>query len=75
MSRYLRSICLILALSVPAPSAGAGDPLDSLDKGPRVGQPIPHSLAVRDHDGQPQDFESLARRRGLILLFSRSLDW
>ncbi len=73
MSRLLCS--MVLALALVAPRAPAANPLDTLDKGPGVGRTIPHSLAVRDHDNRRQDFKSLARRRGLILLFSRSLDW
>ena len=73
MSRF--PLFVLLALALVAPRPAAANPLDTLDKGPRVGQPIPHSLAVRDHADRRQDFKSLAGRRGLILLFSRSLDW
>ena len=34
--------------------------------------PIPHSLKARDRNKRYQEFNSLARRRGLIVLFSRS---
>ena len=73
MSRFLWTI--FLALTLAAPRADAADGFDTLDKGPRVGQTIPHSLAARDQNDQYRDFKSLARRRGLIVLFSRSLDW
>ncbi len=53
----------------------AADKYDQLDKGPKVGTTIPHMLKSVDHQNQHQDFKSLARRRGLIILFSRSLDW
>ena len=73
MSRFLCSIFLVITLTtVPA---GAAERHDTLDNDPRVGEKIPHSLAVRDQHNQHQDFKSLARRRGLILMFSRSLDW
>ncbi len=72
MSRF--SCAIVVALAVAVPGAAA-DPLDTLDKGPRVGETIPHSLAARDQNDRHRDFKSLARRRGLILLFSRSLDW
>ena len=73
MSRFLCTIFLALALA--APPAGAADRYDTLAKGPRVGETIPHSLGANDQNGQHQDFQSLARRRGLLVLFSRSLAW
>ncbi len=73
----MRSIWLVLAVAVPLAGAGAAAAgrLDSLAMGPKVGATIPHSLGVRDQNDQYRNFKSLARRRGLILLFSRSLDW
>lgn len=73
----LRSMWLVLAVAVPlaAAEAAAAGRLDSLDMGPKVGATIPDSLKVRDQNDQYRDFRSLARKRGLILLFSRSLDW
>ena len=73
MSRF--SSAIFLALVLVAAPAGAADRYDMLPKGPRVGVAIPHTLAANDQNGQHRDFKSLARRRGLILLFSRSLDW
>ena len=73
MTRAICAIFLVFALA--APTAGAADRHDSLAKGPRVGDKIPHTLAARDQDNKHQDFKSLARRRGLVLMFSRSLDW
>ncbi len=73
MSRFL--CFFILALAVSIPQGGAASRHDTLDKGPRVGETIPHTPAVRDQDNKRRDIKSLARRRGLILLFSRSLDW
>lgn len=65
-----------LALSGPMSGPGfAASQYDQLDKGPKVGTTIPHMLKTVDHRDQHQDFKSLARRRGLIILFSRSLDW
>ena len=73
MSRLLNAI--VVALVLAAAPAGAAERDDTLARGPAVGRTIPHSLASRDQDSQYQDFKSLARRRGLILMFSRSLDW
>ncbi len=75
-SIFLRSIWLALMLVVAVPpAAAAAGRLDELNVGPKVGAALPHSLNVRDHNNRYQEFKSLARRRGLIVLFSRSLDW
>jgi Peroxiredoxin len=42
--------------------------------GVKVGDTIP-SIATVDQFGQPQTFESLRGKHGLLLLFSRSADW
>lgn len=65
----------MVLIAVAAPRAYAAGEHDTLGKGPPVGTTIPHSLAVPDQNNQHRDFKSLARRRGLILMFSRSLDW
>jgi len=54
--------------------AGASQ-YDTLKAGPPVGAKIPHDLKTVDHQNQHQDFKSLAHARGLVILFSRSLDW
>jgi len=48
---------------------------DTLKAGSAVGAKIPHDLKTVDHQNQHQDFKSLAHARGLVILFSRSLDW
>lgn len=68
------ALALALALASPFPAAAAGDS-DRSDRGPEVGAPIPHSLRALDQEGRYRDFKALARRRGLIILFARSLDW
>ena len=68
-------ITLALVFVLPLPGATATGNLDALDKGPAIGAPIPHSLKTVDQYNENQDFESLRRKRGLILLFSRSFDW
>ena len=40
-----------------------------------IGQPIPHPLNLNDQTGTPQTFKTLKGGRGVILLFTRSLDW
>ena len=68
------ALTLALMLAAPFPAAAAGDS-DKPDRGPEVGAPIPHSLRALDQQGRYRDFKALARRRGLIILFARSLDW
>lgn len=62
------------AFPLPA-RAAAGDDHDTLDKGPKVGAAIPRPLMAVDQTGKTRDFASLTGKRGLILLFSRSLGW
>lgn len=67
----------LVALFLALPFQGTSSPenLDVLDKGPVVGAPLPHPLTVVDQFNEGRDFASLKRKRGLILLFSRSFDW
>lgn len=66
---------LATALLVAAAPAFAAGNLDTLDAGPPVGAKIPHDLSTVDQDGRHRDFKGLARERGLIVLFTRSVDW
>lgn len=75
MFGLFRSVFLILALTLPATGALAASAVDELQRGPKVGTAIPHALKALDQGNQYRDFKSLARKRGLIILFSRSLDW
>ena len=72
MPQIRLSLLVVLALALLTAPAGAQD---RLDRGPRVGAAIPHSLAARDQYGKMRDFTALAGKRGLILLFTRTLDW
>ncbi len=65
---------VLLALLLPPVGALAIEQY-ALDRGPAVGDPIPHSLATHDQTGAPRDFTSVVGENGLVLLFSRSLDW
>lgn len=62
------SFLLALVLAAPLPAAHAA-------AGAGVGAAIPHTLAAVDQDGGARDFRSLTFGRGLVILFSRSLDW
>lgn len=64
-----------LFLALPLQGTSSAENLDVLDKGPVVGAPLPHRLTVVDQYNEAREFSSLKRKRGLILLFSRSFDW
>lgn len=61
-----------LAASTAAPASAQHD---TLKVGPKVGAKIPHMLKTVDQNGQHQEFKTLARKRGLLILFTRSVDW
>ncbi len=76
--RAVRAGVLALALMLFAAGPWAGRATwaaDALERGPKVGATIPHRLNATDQNGRARDFKSLTGRRGLILIFSRSLDW
>ena len=76
MTGTFRNLLAVLVLVAVAGSyAYAAGDLDTLRKGPPVGATMPHSLALTDHNNQHRDFKSLAGRRGLLLMFGRSVDW
>ena len=65
----LAAMAMMTLLAAPSQAA------DTLDQGLRVGDAIPQPFAAVDQHGAARDFASLGGRRGLILLFTRSLDW
>ncbi len=75
LSGLLAAGLVALFLALPLQGASPAENLDVLDKGPAVGAPLPHPLTVVDQFNEVRDFPSLKRKRGLILLFSRSFDW
>lgn len=76
VSRLWIAALIALALALPLQGAAAAkNKLDVLDKGPRIGEAIPHQLTIADQNNEIRDFSSLKRKKGLILLFSRSFDW
>lgn len=68
-------ICAFFASVLLASPVQAASPYDTLKAGPPVGTKIPHDLKTVDHRNQHRDFKTLAHARGLVILFSRSLDW
>ena len=69
------AFALYAAILFAFPAQAAQSQYDTLKAGPAVGTKIPHDLKTVDHQNQHQDFKSLAHARGLVILFSRSLDW
>lgn len=62
----IAAMALTLALTASAPALAAGDIA--------IGSPAPQIAAV-DQAGTPRDLASLATDKGVILLFTRSLQW
>lgn len=48
---------------------------DQLKQGLKVGDTIPQGMMVSDQSGEKYSLGSISGRSGLILLFTRSLDW
>lgn len=70
---FVLSIGILLIGGISAPVQASS--YDTFKIGPAVGAKIPHDLKTADHTGQERDFKSLAHKRGLVILFTRSLDW
>ena len=68
----LVALIALFALTIGAFSAQAND---DLDQGLKVGTVIPQDMAAPDQQGDTRSLKSLMGRSGLILLFTRSLDW
>lgn len=64
------AILAILALSTTGARAQ-----DELDKGLDIGETIPVEMSAPDQNGDTRSLKSVFGRSGLILLFTRSLDW
>ncbi len=74
-TRTLARICTLILAVMLLPAATVADERYALDRGPAVGQPIPHDLATLDQTGTARDLQTLTGENGLVLLFSRSLSW
>ncbi len=73
--RFFGVAFVVLALVLVPQGASATTDLDQISHGPKVGDPLPHPLTVADQHKNIREFDALKRKRGLILLFSRSFDW
>tara|TARA_R110000868_G_scaffold150271_3_gene373348 strand:- start:1481 stop:1711 length:231 start_codon:yes stop_codon:yes gene_type:complete len=74
-STFRTAIIALFASVLLAAPVHAASQYDTLKAGPAVGAKIPHDLKTVDHLNQHRDFRTLAHKRGLVILFSRSLDW
>ena len=63
-------ICFGLSYSAFAAKAG-----DQHDQGLKTGATIPLAMRTTDQQGKTGSLKTLTGRSGLILLFTRSLDW
>lgn len=75
IERRMGAVFVALALLLAPQSAWAVGDLDTLDKGPAVGDAIPQQIAAIDQNDETRSFTSLIGKNGLIVLFSRSFDW
>ena len=67
-----RFAALILSLfAVAGPPAAAEVP----DLGPVIGAAVPVAVAGVDHQGKARQFADLSGDNGMILMFSRSIEW
>ncbi|MGB0630189.1 MAG: hypothetical protein ACPGRZ_05800 [Alphaproteobacteria bacterium] len=77
MMNRIGHICALLlcVAALPALAASPSAKYDTLKAGPPIGAKIPHDLKTVDQNNQHQDFKALAHKRGLVVLFTRSVDW
>lgn len=68
-------VLALFAIAAAPHAFAAPPPYDGLDLGPKIGAKIPHNLAAQDQNGKQQNFHSLKGKKGLVLLFSRSVSW
>jgi len=45
------------------------------DLGPAAGSALPFDLSLKDHTGTPQTLKTLSGEKGVLLFYTRSLDW
>ena len=65
---YRRLLSLFAILVMGMASAGAV-------QAAKIGEAIPHDLALKDQAGAEADFTSLKGEKGLVVLFVRSAEW
>lgn len=80
LSNKMRNTLLVafaafLLAALALPQTAEAQARDVLRQGVQVGTALPHNLDVPDQNNQVQNFQGLSRKKGLILIFSRSLSW
>lgn len=73
--RFDLAAALVLTLLALAALPAAAQAQDRLRIGAEVGTAIPHQLEVGDHTGRQQSFAGLKGENGLLVVFSRSVNW
>jgi hypothetical protein len=66
---------IVAVVAVMAVVTGQALAVDEIDAGPKIGTNIAALISAPDQNGVSQEFKTLAKKRGLVLLFSRSLNW
>ncbi len=64
----IRKISIFIVAALLALPAIANDPAE-------VGVEIPHSLELKDQNGEAQSFDAISGEKGIVLVFVRSADW
>ncbi len=67
----MRALITVLALLFTV-TAHAQSPAEL---GPDVGTSIPFEFSLKDHTGTPQTLATLSGEKGVLLFYTRSLDW
>lgn len=75
LKRLPAAALAVMLLAMGPVAATAQTAQDELVGGLAVGQRIPEAFVLGDQSGAKRDFASLAGKNGLVLLFTRSLDW
>ena len=71
MRILILGLLLVGLFTAPA----TADIQDEISQGLKVGATVPQNMTLRDQKGDLRNFDSLKGSSGLILLFTRSLDW
>jgi hypothetical protein len=71
LARLVGAVVMMLLIA----ASGAAWAVDEIKAGPKIGTNIAALISAQDQHGVSQEFKTLAKKRGLVLLFSRSLNW
>lgn len=65
--KYVMLSCLLSLMLLPVPSFAKGSV--------KVGDTIPHDLRLENHEGLKRSFVDLRGKKGIVLVFVRSVEW